>query len=107
METKPSPKSAEAQLERGVGIDKGKTNMGGTVTKEPTRQTTGWQPTCACDADVVPAIVLDPFVGSGTTVAVAQALGRRGVGLDLNREYLGIAAKRIEAVTPPFQWGSL
>ena len=70
-------------------------------------KTTGWQPTCACDADVVPAFVLDPFVGSGTTVAVAQGLGRRGVGLDLNREYLCIATKRIEAVTPPFQWGSL
>ena len=67
----------------------------------------GWQPTCSCEATIVPAIVLDPFVGSGTTLAVAQALGRRGVGLDLNREYLGIAVKRIEAVTPPFQWGSL
>ena len=64
-------------------------------------KTTGWQPTCACDADVVPAIVLDPFVGSGTTVAVAQALGRRGVGLDLNPEYLNIAAKRIGAVSLP------
>ena len=101
METKPSPKSAEAQLERGVGIDKGKTNMGGTVTKEPTRQTLGWQPTCTCNAAVVPATVLDPFVGSGTTVAVAQALGRRGVGLDLNEEYLGIAAKRIGSVPLP------
>ena len=101
METKPSPKSAEAQLERGVGKDKGKTNMGGTVTKEPTRQTTGWQPTCGCNADVVPATVLDPFVGSGTTVAIAQSLGRRGVGLDLNSEYLENAAKRIGAVTLP------
>ena len=64
-------------------------------------QTLGWRPACACDADVVPATVLDPFVGSGTTVAVAQALGRRGVGLDLNPEYLAIAAKRIGAVTLP------
>ena len=101
METKPSPKSAEAQLERGVGIDKGKTNMGGTVTKEPTRQTLGWQPTCDHDAAAIPATVLDPFVGSGTTVAVAQGLGRRGVGLDLNEEYLDIAAKRIGSVPLP------
>ena len=65
------------------------------------RQTLGWQPTCICDADVMPATVLDPFVGSGTTVAVAQGLGRRGVGLDLNEEYLDIAAKRIGSVPLP------
>ena len=63
-------------------------------------QTLGWQPTCGCNAAVVQATVLDPFVGSGTTVAVAQALGRRGVGLDLNQVYLGIAAKRIGSVVP-------
>ena len=64
-------------------------------------ETLGWQPTCTCDAAVVPATVLDPFVGSGTTCAVAQSLGRRSIGLDLNHEYLGIAAKRIGAVTLP------
>ena len=68
-------------------------------TKET--QTLGWQPTCSCKAAVVPATVLDPFVGSGTTCAVSQALGRRSVGLDLNQVYLGIAAKRIGAVTLP------
>ena len=62
--------------------------------------TLGWQPTCGCGADVIRATVLDPFVGSGTTVAVAQALGRRGVGLDLNEVYLGIAAKYIGATVP-------
>ena len=61
----------------------------------------GWRPTCDHDADTEPATVLDPFVGSGTTVAVAQALGRRGVGLDLNPEYLEIAVKRIGGVTLP------
>ena len=58
-------------------------------------QTTGWQPTCGHNSAPVPAIVLDPFVGSGTTVAVAQSLGRCGIGLDLNAEYLDIAVKRI------------
>ena len=65
------------------------------------RETLGWRPTCDHDGDPVPAIVLDPFVGSGTTVAVAQALGRRGVGLDLNPEYLAIAQRRIGAVPLP------
>ena len=51
--------------------------------------------------------VLDPFVGSGTTVAVAQQLGRRGIGLDLNPEYLEIAQQRIEGITLPLPMGGL
>ena len=63
--------------------------------------TTGWQPTCACDAAVVPATVLDPFVGSGTTAAVAQRLGRRSVGVDASAKYLELAVKRVGAVSLP------
>ena len=48
-----------------------------------------------------PATVLDPFIGSGTTVAVAQQLGRHGIGLDLNPDYLAIAAKRLAGITLP------
>jgi DNA modification methylase len=43
--------------------------------------------------------VLDPFAGSGTTLLVAQALGRRGVGIDLNPDYLKQALAR-NAQTP-------
>ena len=39
-----------------------------------------WSPSCKCDADITPASVLDPFVGSGTTLEVSQAIGRRGIG---------------------------
>ena len=64
-------------------------------------ETVGWRPICEHEsADAIPATVLDPFVGSGTTVAVAQSLGRRGIGLDLNPEYLEIARRTIEKVTP-------
>jgi len=41
-----------------------------------------------CDAPAVPATVLDPFIGSGTTALVARALGRHCIGLDLSGEYL-------------------
>ncbi len=44
--------------------------------------------------------VLDPFLGSGTTVAVAIALGRRGIGIELNPEYVKLARERIAGVTP-------
>jgi site-specific DNA-methyltransferase (cytosine-N4-specific) len=38
--------------------------------------------------------VLDPFAGSGTVIAVAQRLGRKGVGLELASHYLPLARKR-------------
>lgn len=41
------------------------------------------------------ALILDPFVGSGTTAVVAKKLGRKCLGIDSEREYLNIAAKRI------------
>jgi DNA modification methylase len=57
--------------------------------------TLGWQPTCEHDAEPIPAIVFDPFAGSGTTLQVARALGRNGVGLDLSLEYLHLARQRL------------
>jgi DNA modification methylase len=58
--------------------------------------TEGWKPGCACDAgDPVPAVVLDPFAGSGTTLKVAVELGRRAVGVELNPEYLPLIAERM------------
>ena len=41
-------------------------------------------------------IVLDPFMGAGTTAVVAKKLGRNWLGIDLNPEYIQIARKRIE-----------
>ena len=85
----PRSRSEDKQAEGSMGGHHGW--QGNNLLKET--QTLGWQPTCGCNAAVVPALVLDPFVGSGTTVAVAQSLGRCGVGLDLNEEYLDIAVK--------------
>lgn len=45
--------------------------------------------------------VLDPFLGSGTTLAVAKRLGRNGIGVELNPEYAQIAETRIAAVPTP------
>ena len=46
-------------------------------------------------------LVLDPFVGSGTTCAVAQRLGRRSIGIDLSAAYLDMAVRRIFGVPLP------
>jgi len=40
--------------------------------------------------------VLDPFAGSGTTLAVAAQLGRNAIGCELNPEYIGLAERRIK-----------
>jgi len=40
-------------------------------------------------------LVLDPFCGTGTTAAVAQALGRRSLGIDLSARYLDLARERV------------
>jgi len=42
------------------------------------------------------SVVLDPFVGSGTTAVAAKMLGRKFIGIDINSEYLEIAQKRLE-----------
>ncbi len=44
------------------------------------------------------AVVLDPFVGSGTTAVAAKKLGRKFIGIDINLEYVKIAQKRLENV---------
>jgi SAM-dependent methyltransferase len=64
------------------------------------RRTLGWMKQCKCVTDEVrPAIVLDPFCGSGTTIATAYRMGRAGIGIDLSMKYLTEkAAKRIERV---------
>lgn len=40
-------------------------------------------------------VVLDPFMGSGTTALVARKHGRRSVGIELNESYAALAAKRL------------
>jgi len=62
-------------------------------------RTLDWRPTCTCGASTHPCTVLDPFVGSGTTVAVAESIGRRGIGIDLKIEYLSLANNRLRSVT--------
>ncbi len=44
-------------------------------------------------------VVLDPFSGSGTTLAVARKQGRRGIGIDLRQSQADLAAKRLRQGT--------
>ena len=48
-------------------------------------------------------IVLDPFMGSGTTAIVARSLNRNYLGVELNPEYIKIAHKRLDKHLGMFQ----
>ena len=91
MEVRPGP-SREARSNGGQL----RTQVNGTMVKPPTSTTTGWRAGCGCDAgEPVPATVLDPFCGSGTTGLVALTYGRDFIGIDLSPEYLAMAERRI------------
>lgn len=70
-----NPQSSKSLHRNGTGVYYSKT-------------ITGWQPTCDHDADPIPATVLDPFCGTGTTLMVARQLGRNSIGIDLSYPYL-------------------
>jgi DNA modification methylase len=49
------------------------------------RETVGWTD-CSCDGPFRPGIVLDPFMGTGTTLRAAGDIRRSGIGVDLTQK---------------------
>lgn len=43
--------------------------------------------------------ILDPFMGSGTTLVAAEKIGRQAIGVEIDRTYFDIACRRVEAAT--------
>jgi len=43
--------------------------------------------------------ILDPFMGSGTTLVACQKMGRSGIGIELDPEYFKIACRRVDEAT--------
>lgn len=63
------------------------------------RRTVEWRPTCAhVDAPRARPLVLDPFLGSGTTAKVALDLGCDWLGIELNPQYVALIEARLEGV---------
>ena len=56
---------------------------------------------CGCNAGWTSGVLLDPFCGSGTALAVAKSLGRRAIGIEINPKYCDLTVKRIQKIPIP------
>jgi DNA modification methylase len=75
---------------------------GFAVRLERHATTIGWKRTCSCEgAGANAAVVLDPFAGSGTTLAVAKRLGRQALGIELNPDYVELIKERCKRAQSP------
>lgn len=87
------PRSAERAHET-AGYD---------VRLERRATTTGWQPSCKCGiTETVPATILDPFGGAGTTALVADRLQRNAIIIEIKQGYIDLAEQRLTQDAPLF-----
>jgi DNA modification methylase len=88
--------ASEYQRQKSAGVQNGGTETTTIGRKsQGFNRTIGEHPTCTCGREPIPGTVLDPFLGSGTTLVVALSHGRRGVGIELKPEYFDMACNRL------------
>ena len=64
-----------------------------------------WLSTCKHNSESVPATVLDPFCGTGSTLFTAHKLGRDTIGCDVSDKYIGFTRDRL-GINKMAQWES-
>jgi hypothetical protein len=72
---------------RAVGVDGGKVH--------PTQKPEALMQWCLGFLPKSVSVIVDPFMGSGTTLVAAKRWGRKAVGIELEERYCEIAAKRL------------
>ena len=73
---------------------------GGGVCLHPTQKPIALMRWCI---EKTNGVVLDPFMGSGTTLAAAKSLGRNAIGIEIEERYCEVAAKRLEQEVLPLE----
>lgn len=76
------------------GLGNGELNNDGRFGDSQVR-TIGWRPTCKHNTKKISCLVLDPFIGSGTTALVALRMGRHFIGIEINPKSAELAQRRI------------
>lgn len=77
----------------------GMIRKGSDVREHPTQKPLGVIEWCIGHLPAEAATILDPFMGSGTTLVACQKLGRAGTGIELDPDYFAIACKRVDEAT--------
>ena len=83
------------------GVPRSTANLYSTHTRQrPVIEATlGWEPGCKCNAPATKSLVLDPFMGAGTTAVVSRKLGRYFLGFDTSQDYVNISYNRVGPLT--------
>ena len=80
----------------GAGIWRFLPDKGATRPDHPTPKPEGLMASLVSDFSDSGDTILDPFMGSGTTLVAAKRLGRKAIGIELEEKYCEIAARRLQ-----------
>ena len=64
--------------------------------EHPTQKPVGVMEWCIRQLPETAQTILDPFMGSGTTLVACAKMGRKGIGIELDPDYFDIACRRVE-----------
>lgn len=74
----------------------GMIRKGNDIREHPTQKPLGVMRWCIDHLPTEVETILDPFMGSGTTLVACAKMGRKGIGIELDSDYFDIACKRVE-----------